>query len=231
MVQTEAAVTPAEKYPSARYLAPFVAFLLFLTVSGRHLVSRYWEAPIWVFVLGLICLWAWPRELSLRVVRPWASVAIGALVFVLWIAPDLLISGYRNGPLFSNAITGKLHSSLRPAELQSGWILFWRTLRAVTIVPIVEELFWRAWLMRWLIDVDFRKVRLGTYAPLAFWVTAILFASEHGPYWDVGLITGVIYNLWMIRTRSVADCILMHAVTNGILSAYVITTSQWQYWQ
>jgi CAAX prenyl protease-like protein len=231
VLQTEAAATPAEKYPSARYLAPFVAFLLFLTASGRQFISPYWEAPIWVLVLGLICLWAWPRELSVRVIRPWASIAVGAFVFVLWIAPDLLAPGYRNGSLFSNAVTGKLHSSLRPADLHSGWVLFWRTLRAVTIVPIVEELFWRAWLMRWLVDADFRKVRLGTYAPLAFWVTAILFASEHGPYWDVGLLTGVIYNLWMIRTRSVADCILMHAVTNAILSAYVITTSQWQYWQ
>lgn len=231
MLQAEAAVTPSEKYPSARYLAPFVAFILFLAASGRHLITPYWEAPIWVLVVAVICVWAWPRELSVRVARPWSSVVLGALVFFLWIAPDLLIQGYRSAPIFSNAVMGKLHSSLRPAELQSGWILFWRTLRAVTIVPIVEELFWRAWLMRWLVDADFRKVRLGTYAPVAFWVTAILFASEHGPYWDVGLITGIIYNLWMIRTRSVADCILMHAVTNAILSGYVIATSQWQYWQ
>ena len=104
-------------------------------------------------------------------------------------------------------------------------------MRAVLIVPIVEELFWRAWLMRWLVNPDFKKVALGTFTPLAFWVTAALFASEHGSYWDVGLLTGIIYNLWMIRTKSVADCILMHAVTNGALSAYVIITAQWQYWQ
>lgn len=231
MLETKAAVTSAERYPSARYLAPFIAFLLFLAVSGRHLIDPYWEAPLWVLVLGVLCFWCWPRELSLRLVRPWTSVAVGALVFVIWIAPDLLMPGYRSGFAFSNAVTGKLHSSLKSAELQSSWILFWRTLRALAIVPIVEELFWRAWLMRWLINPDFEKVRLGSYAPLAFWVTAILFASEHGPYWDVGLITGVIYNLWMIRTRSVADCILMHAVTNGILSGYVIASSQWQYWQ
>ncbi|MFL6414398.1 MAG: CAAX prenyl protease-related protein [Bryobacteraceae bacterium] len=226
-----AAATSVEKYPSVSYLAPFVAFLLFLAVSGRHFINPYWEAPLWVLALAVICFWAWPRELSPRPVRPLASLAVGILVFAIWIAPDLLIPGYRNAPAFSNAITGKLHSSLQPAELQSQWILFWRTLRAIAIVPIVEELFWRAWLMRWLINSDFQKVRLGTYAPLAFWATAILFASEHGPYWDVGLITGIIYNLWMIRTRSVADCILMHAVTNALLSGYVIAASQWQYWQ
>jgi CAAX prenyl protease-like protein len=231
VLQTEAAVTSVEKYPSLRYIAPFVAFLVFLAVSGRHVLDPYWEAPVWVLILAVLCFWAWPRELSLRTVRPWASIGLGVLVFVLWIAPDLLVPGYRNAPAFSNSVTGKLHSSLRPAELQSVWILFWRTLRAAAIVPIVEELFWRAWLMRWLIDPAFQKVRLGTYAPVAFWVTAILFASEHGPYWDVGLVTGIIYNLWMIRTRSVTDCILTHAVTNAMLSGYVIATSQWQYWQ
>jgi CAAX prenyl protease-like protein len=118
-----------------------------------------------------------------------------------------------------------------PEALRNDWVLGWRTVRAVLIVPVVEELFWRAWLMRWLIRTDFRSVPLGTYAPLAFWATAILFASEHGPYWDVGLVTGVIYNACMIRSKSVADCILMHAVTNGALSAYVILNHQWQYWQ
>lgn len=181
--------------------------------------------------MAVICYVCWPRELPLRPAKPVASIAVGAIVFLLWIAPDLLFPGYRQSVFFSNSVLGHLHSSLHPSELQSTWVLTWRTIRAVIIVPIVEELFWRAWVMRWIISTDFEKVPLGTYAPLAFWITAILFASEHGPYWDVGLLTGIIYNLWMIRTKSVADCIVMHAVTNGILSGYVIATAQWQYWQ
>ncbi len=62
------------------------------------------------------------------------------------------------------------------------------------------------------------------------WLTAVLFASEHGPYWDVGLVAGIIYNWWLVRTRNVADCILAHAVTNFVLSAYVLKTGNWQYW-
>ena len=85
--------------------------------------------------------------------------------------------------------------------------------------------------MRWLINSDFSKVPLGAYAPLSFWLTAILFAAEHGPYWDVGLIAGIVYNVWMIRTKSLADCVLAHAVTNALLSAYVMATHNWQYWQ
>jgi CAAX prenyl protease-like protein len=84
--------------------------------------------------------------------------------------------------------------------------------------------------MRRLISPRFEKVLLGTYRGEAFWLTAVLFASEHGAYWDVGLAAGVIYNWWMIRTRSLADCILAHAATNAALAAYVLLAHQWQYW-
>lgn len=205
--------------------------MLLLALSPRLGINPWVESPLRVIVLGLACLVCWPRPLSLRP-RFWlASILIGAAVFVLWIAPDLLIPGYRQSGLFSNGLIGHIHSSIPSDQLRSPWILTWRTARAVLIVPVVEELFWRAWLMRWLINTDFERVPLGTYAPAAFWLTAILFASEHGSYWDVGLITGIIYNWWMIRSTSVADCILMHAVTNAILSGYVIFAGQWQYWQ
>ena len=220
-----------DEYPSARYVAPFAIFLLLLAIAPHLPLQPRWEAPLRVVVLGAVCVACWPREISFRPVRPMASIAIGAAVFVLWIGPDLLIPGYRNSPWFSNAIAGHLHSSLAPEALHSSWVLAWRAARAAVIVPIVEELFWRAWLLRWLINSNFRAVPLGSYTPLSFWVTAVLFACEHGPYWDVGLITGVIYNWWMIRSKSVADCILMHAVTNAMLSAYVIATGNWQYWQ
>jgi CAAX prenyl protease-like protein len=188
------------------------------------------DAPFRVILMGVTCYLCWPAQISLKPVRPLLSIGVGVLVFFLWIGPDVLIPGYRGSILFFNRFW-HLQSSLRPSELQSTWVLFWRTTRAILIVPIVEELFWRAWLMRWIINPDFQKVPLGAYSTLAFWATAILFASEHGAYWDVGLITGIVYNAWMVKTKSVADCILMHAVTNGMLSAYVILTAQWQYWQ
>ena len=99
------------------------------------------------------------------------------------------------------------------------------------LVPILEELFWRGWMMRWLIDnTNFLKVPLGKYVPFAFWMVAILFASEHGPYWEVGLAAGIAYNWWIVRTRNLADCILAHGVTNAALAGYVLVTGQWQYW-
>ncbi|HTU47911.1 MAG TPA: CAAX prenyl protease-related protein [Bryobacteraceae bacterium] len=222
---------PSRDYPSARYVAPFALFLVFLAISPRLPLDPRWEAPLRVVLLGAVCFVCWPREITVWPSHWLASIGIGAAVFLLWIAPDLLIPGYRDLPLFSNAVVGHAHLPLAAPGLHTPWMLTWRTARAVVVVPVIEELFWRAWLMRWLINTDFRRVPLGAYSPLSFWLTAILFASEHGPYWDVGLLTGIIYNLWMIRSKSVADCILMHAVTNALLSAYVITQGQWQYWQ
>jgi len=191
----------------------------------------YWEWPLQVLIVAFVCLLAWPAGLSLRPNRWPASTAIGAFVFCLWIAPELADSQYRHGWLFSNSIMGHVGSSLQPQALSSGSVLFWRTVRSATVVPIAEELFWRAWLMRWFINHDFQRVPLGTYVPLAFWLAAVLFAAEHGPYWAVGLVTGVLYNFWMIRSKSLGDCVLMHAVTNLLLSIYVIVYGQWQYWQ
>ena len=176
-------------------------------------------------------IWFFARPvLDFRVKKLAASLLLGVAVFGLWIAPDLLIPGYRQHWLFQNFIVGSAHSTLAASSQMQPAVLVLRTLRAVIIVPIIEELFWRAWLMRWIINPDFEKLPLGAYTPMAFWVVALLFASEHGSYWDVGLLTGAIYNWWMIRTRSLGDLILTHAVTNGCLSAYVIFAGKWEYW-
>jgi hypothetical protein len=220
-----------EASPSLRYIAPLAAYFLVVGLSSKQFAALAWEIPLQIFLLAVVCATSWPRELSIRPANWAASLVVGAVVFFLWITPDLLVPGYRNLAPFSNSIVGHIHSSLPPEALRSHWVLFWRTVRAACIVPVIEELFWRAWLMRWLIDPDFRRVPLGAFAPLSFFLTAILFASEHGPYWDVGLLTGFIYNAWMIRTKSVGNCVLLHAVTNLLLSLYVILYAQWQYWQ
>lgn len=212
-------------------MLPFALFVGLLSLLPHLPFSPAVAAPLWFVIFVPLCLWCWPRDLATKPAHWAGSIALGLAVFVLWIAPEVLFPGYRNSALFSNALIGHVHSSLPAEALRSHWVLAWRTARAALIVPVVEELFWRAWMMRWLVNPDFERVPLGTYAPLAFWGTAVLFAAEHGPYWDVGLLTGIIYNWWMLRTRSVADCILMHGATNLALSVYVIFSGNWQYWQ
>ena len=148
----------------------------------------------------------------------------------LWIAPDMLRPGYRDSWLFHNGVTGIARSSL-PVNLKSNaFFIAVRVLESAVLVPVVEELFWRGWVMRWAIRSDFESVPVGRYTAVSFWAVAVLFASEHGPYWDVGLIAGVAYNWWCVRTRNLADCVLAHAVTNALLAGYVLLSGQWQYW-
>jgi hypothetical protein len=127
-------------------------------------------------------------------------------------------------------MTGMSASSVPPALRRNAGFALLRAFGCTAVAPPIEELFWRGWLMRWLTSHDFRKVPLGACTRFAFWAVAILFAAEHGPYWEVGLAAGIIYNWWLMRTKNLADCILAHAVTNGLLSAYVLLTGQWQYW-
>ena len=168
--------------------------------------------------------------IDLRAKMPLQSALIGVGVFAIWIGPDLLFPGYREAVPFNNGIVGRPESSFPEAARTDVLAIALRAVRVVLLIPIVEELFWRGWLPRWAINPDFQKVSLGTYTPVIFVVTALLFASEHGSWWDVGLLAGIAYNWWMIRTRSLGDCILAHAVTNGCLAVYVVARGQWQYW-
>jgi uncharacterized protein len=211
------------------YTVPFVAFVGSIGLQQLIRLPPSIAYPL-RFSLSLLVLLVFSRPvITLKPASAWYSVAIGILVFVIWISPDLLF-GYRRHWLFTNAITGSAVSSLPDALKQNPAFLALRALSSTALVPIIEELFWRGWLMRWLVDWNFQKVPLGAYEPSAFWITAVLFASEHGPYWEVGLAAGVIYNWWMIRTRSLGDCILAHAVTNGVLAIYVVATAHWEYW-
>ena len=190
-----------------------------------------WFYPIRLLVVSAILLTISRPYLSLRVRKPWPSIGVGIAVFLVWIAPDLIFGpGYRHHWLFENPVTGSAKASVVGYLQLSTAFIGVRILGSTVLVPIVEELFWRGWLMRWLIDKDFLKVPLGEYSRSAFWIVAVLFASEHGPYWEVGLAAGIIYNWWLVRTRTLGDCILAHAVTNGLLAAYVVAAGQWQYW-
>ena len=217
------------KHPAVPYVVPFGVFLLFLALGDAFRLGE-WDYPFRVAVLAAV-LWFFSRHVIDLQPASWTlSIGVGAAVFFLWIAPEALIPDYRSHWLFENSLTGKAVTSIPEGFHLSPLVLVFRTLRAVVIVPLVEELFWRGWLMRWLIKPDFEAVPLGAFRPAAFWISAALFASEHGPYWEVGFAAGIIYNLWIVRQRRLADCIVAHAVTNAILCAYIIGWGRWEYW-
>jgi len=214
---------------TAAYTAPFLVFVALLALEHFLGLNPLWAYPLRLTAV-LATLAAFSRPLlKFRFALPAASIGVGVVVFAIWVAPDLLFH-YRHYWLFENAVTGVAAGSLPEALRRSFGFLAVRIAGSVLVVPVVEELFWRGWLMRWLMERDWQKLPLGTYRAGAFWLVALLFASEHGPYWEVGLAAGVIYNGWLVRTKSLGDCMLAHAVTNALLGIYVVAAGQWQYW-
>ncbi|MBZ5611107.1 MAG: CAAX prenyl protease-related protein [Acidobacteriia bacterium] len=218
------------RWASLPYVLPFAVFMAFLAVQKYVALAPVVEYPARDVLLIAVLIVFSRKVIDLHSSHRLETAVIGVAVFVIWVGPDMLFPAYRQHWLFQNSITGELGNSVPESILLNPVVLWSRIFRAVVLVPIIEELFWRAWLMRWLISPRFEKVPLGAYQTAAFAIVAVMFAAEHGPFWDVGLVTGVIYNWWMVRTRSLGDCILVHAITNACLCGYVVATHHWEYW-
>lgn len=219
------------QYPSLPWIAPFAVFMILLAIGPSLPIPQPWESILRVGVLVAVMLTI-SRDvvLSLRVRHMLPSVLLGLAVCAMWVAPDQIFPGWREHWLFQNSITGTVKTTIAPSELADPLVVILRVVRAALLVPILEELFWRGWLPRWIVNNDWQKVPLGTFNGMAFVATAVLFASEHGPFWEVGLLCGFIYNWYMWKTKSLGDLVLVHAVTNAALSGFVMVTKQYAYW-
>jgi CAAX prenyl protease-like protein len=104
-----------------------------------------------------------------------------------------------------------------------------RLFGAALVVPVMEELFWRSFLIRYIVNSDFTKVPVGLFSWGSFAITVVLFGLEHH-YLIAGMMAGIAYNLLLYRSRSLAHCILAHGVTNLVLGWYVLQTGAWHFW-
>jgi CAAX prenyl protease-like protein len=229
-VQTPPADATGRRASARPYVLPFAAFILLLGARDYLPVPPAYNYGLRAVAVTAVLLALSRPVVKLRPVRALPSAALGAALFAVWILPDLLVPGWRSHWLFSNALLGSAVSSMTAADRMNPVFLASRVAGSALLVPIIEELFWRAFVMRALIAQPFWSAPLGKYTAASFWIAAVLFASEHGVYWEVGLAAGIAYNWWMVRTRSLADCILAHAVTNGCLAAFVLVSGRWEYW-
>ncbi len=214
----------------AGYVLPFALFIGFLAIRSALNLPPKVEFAVRAVVIGCAIL-VFSRHLLSWKFAFWArSFGLGLLVFAIWVAPDLLFPAWHQLWPFHNAVTGNLSSSIPQAHRTDLVLIGLRCFQAIILVPIAEELFWRGFLLRWLVDKEFENVAFGTYTASSFWICAVLFGSEHGALWDVGLLAGILYNWWAFRTRNLADCILAHAVTNAALCAFVLAANRWEYW-
>jgi CAAX prenyl protease-like protein len=212
------------KSPAWPFVAPLLVFMLFLCGEGYYPDQHYLLYPFksLLVALAIAIAWAWRRLPSLRPTAPLISLAIGIIGVVLWVGLDPYLVHY------AQPLIGRNPFQLYPPA--EAWVLFAFRLTGIALcVPIAEELFWRGFLMRWLIKDDFTSVPLGTYTPLSFGITTTLFAIEHGPEWPLGLIVGLLYGVWFLRTKNLGDIILAHGATNALLALYCLTTHDWHF--
>jgi CAAX prenyl protease-like protein len=150
----------------------------------------------------------------------WA-VAIGLAAIAIWIAIDPFYPKPAPAAPFDPATIGSTGTR--------SLFLAFRVVGAVIVVPLMEELFWRAFLIRWLVNENFKGVAVGTFTWASFAISVALFGSVHNE-WLAGLICGALYNWLYYKRKDMFACVVAHAVSNAALAAWVLTRGQWNFW-
>ncbi|MEO5696397.1 MAG: CAAX prenyl protease-related protein [Burkholderiaceae bacterium] len=214
-------------------VVPFAAFMLLLAARGAVPDDNSWGIdPRWLYgltvlVVGGLLAWFW-REYGELVAQTWPSpteialaVGVGVVVFALWInldAPWMMI--------------GTPTATFLPLDLQGQ--LIWplvvvRWIGAALVVPVMEELFWRSFLMRWIQSPQFEAVPPQSVALKAIVLTTFVFVLAH-TLWLGAAIAGLAYAWLYVRTGKLWVPVIAHAVTNGVLGVWVVMTGNWAFW-
>jgi len=213
-------------HPFAAYVAPIVIFGLFTAAEGY--VPRPWYPATYAAKITAVCVSLIVFPEALGDFRPsWsvvpASCAVGLGLFVAWVGLDRWIPYPHLGG----------REAFDPATIGSLWarvaFLGLRFFGLVLVVPVIEELFWRSFVLRYQTDADFLKVPIGTFTLQAFVVMVGLSAITHSE-WLVAIVAAVVFGLWLARTKSLFAVVVVHGVTNAALGAYVLLTGDWKYW-
>ncbi len=232
---------PGASHSELAFVAPFMAYLLLLGAGSR--LPETWQAGAIAArgVVSLALVWTFRRHLP-----PWGSsgsarlnlalpLVGGALVGWGWVVGQQCFDQLglpRHLPLYP----GGAKAVVDPREALGAGTLFWTTwgLRltvACTAVPIVEELFWRAYLLRAMIDWHhFDRVPLGRFTWFSFIGTALLSTLQHPDNWGVSVLCWLVYNGVFYWTRSILCLVLLHGMTNLVLYVIVLRVGDWSFW-
>jgi len=147
------------------------------------------------------------------------GLGLGVAVFILWVNLDFRPLAFAASGGFDPRTGGSFDVGLVVVRLAG----------AALIVPVMEELFWRSFLLRWLQQPAFLSADPMAVGIRALLISSALFASEHR-LWFAGLLAGLAYGWLYKRSGNLWVPILAHAVTNGLLGAYVLATQSWVLW-
>lgn len=205
-------------------VVPFAVLLILTGLQGRlGEASTYWVYVLkTVVAAGLV----WSARRAIPEIQwrfSWEAVAAGILVLLLWVGLD----GYypkagSEGPIW-NPLTAFSNRTV-------GWFFVAVRLAGSTLlIPVLEEVFYRSLVYRYLMRKDFEAVPLRTFAWVPLLVTCGLFAAEHRE-WLPGFLCGLIFQGLVLRKNRLGDAIMAHAITNCLLGVWVVWSGQWRFW-
>jgi CAAX prenyl protease-like protein len=211
-------------------ILPFLCYLAFIVLAdllgrlGWQPAELRWLYPVKIalVLLLLVVFWRHYRELAAPRLKPalaLVSVLTGVVVLFLWInldAPWMLL-GQSGG--YDPRAGGQLLWPLVAVRLAG----------ATLVVPVMEELFWRSFLLRWIEAPAFAQVTPAAVGWKSLLVVTLLFGVEHN-LWLAGMVAGAAYSLLYMRSGNLWSAILAHATTNGLLGCWIISTGSWNYW-
>lgn len=213
--------------PALPRVLPFGIYILFLAISGISVnVDSRWLYPVQVGLVAAVLIYLWHRYEELPRLRAlhggnWAlAFIVGLIVFILWIRLDAAWMTIGN--------TGKGFDP-RDDDHLNVVLAVSRVLGAALVVPLMEELFWRSFVMRWIDKPAFLAVSPIAVSFRALALSSIVFAVEHH-LWFAGLIAGLAYGGLYRVTGNLWVPVIAHAVTNGLLGVWVLYTGSWQFW-
>jgi len=214
-------------------VVPFAVFMLLLGVRSVAPTDGSWGIdPRWIYgvtvgVVGGLLAWYWREygELVPQLRPTWAeallAVVVGAVVYWLWVRLDAPWMRLGNP-------SAEFHPVNDQGELM--WpLLTVRWVGATLLVPVMEELFWRSFLMRWLDDPQFERVLPQRVGVKAIVLSTFVFMLAH-TLWLAAIIAGLAYAWLYLRTGKLWVPIIAHAVTNGMLGVWVVFTGSWAFW-
>lgn len=225
-----------DERPQLPFILPLVVFGLVLALENEFPDAKSWLYPLKTVATALTLWFLRNQFKSLSWRWSWLGIVIGVVVFFQWIGMEEFFRAYWHYPplpLFGGE--GAFAAEpFKPEEAFGGRNLtFWmwiavRMAGAVIVVPFMEELFWRGFLLRFF-ESRFRyfeRIPLGEFGWVPCLAVAGLFALAH-PWYISAFVCCLFYNWLMYKTRSIMACIVAHALTNLLLWVYILYTGSW----
>jgi CAAX prenyl protease-like protein len=168
-------------------------------------------AALWYYRKAYSALgWSWS----------WQGAGIGVAVFLLWMTLE---------PSVDSNETELARGLAEQSAWSAGIWLAFRVFGSVIIVPLVEELAFRGYVLRKLIARDFENVPFGQFTWLSFIMSSVLFGLLHGR-WLAGTLAGMAYALALYRRGQLGDAVLAHMTTNALIAVCVLFWGRWALW-